>query len=52
MGTKAYKTMMAAILDWFSIFEILSKIERYYKKWKGNTVWCDKNAKYWKENEK
>ena len=46
MVTKAYKMMMAAILDKFSIFEILSKIERYYKNWIGNTVLCDKNAKY------
>ena len=39
--------MMAAILDYFSIFEILSKIESYnYKKCIGNTVFCDKNAKY------
>ena len=45
MVIKAYKTMMAAIL-------ILSKTERYYKKWIGNNVVCDRNAKYWKENEK
>ena len=45
MVTKAYKMMMAAILVYFSIFEILTKIERYYRLWIGN-------AKYWKENEK
>ena len=45
MVAKAHKIMMAAILDSFSIFEILSKIERY-KKWIGNTVLCDRNAKY------
>ena len=31
MVTKAYKMMMAAILDQFSIFEILSKIEILYE---------------------
>ena len=45
--TKAHKMMMAAILDKFSIFEILSKIDRYYKKWIGNIVLCDRNEKYW-----
>ena len=49
MVTKASKTTMAAILNLFSIFKILSKIERYYKKWIGNTVLCDKNAIYWKK---
>ena len=47
MITKAY---MAALWFKFSIFEILSKIERYYRKRIGNTVLCDKNAKYWVEN--
>ena len=42
MVTKAYKIMMAAIFD-------LSKIKRI---WIENSVLCDKNAKYWKENEK
>ena len=39
---------MAAILAKFLIFETLSKIEKYYRKWKGNIVLCDKNAKAWK----
>ena len=49
MVTKAYKMIMAAILDEISIFEILSKTERYYKKWIRNTVLCDRNAKYWQK---
>ena len=41
--------ILAAILDLFSIFEILSKTERYYKKWIGNIILWDRNAKYWKK---
>ena len=43
-----YKMLMAAILEQFSIFEIFSKIERYYNRCIENIVLCDKNAKYWK----
>ena len=52
MVTKTYKMKMAAILDQFPIYEILPKTERYYEKWIGNTVLCDRNTKYWKEIEK
>ena len=51
MVTKAHKLMIAATLAQISNFEILSKIEKYYKKWIGNTVLYNKNEKYLKEND-
>ena len=49
MENLAYKMIMAAWILKFSNFEILSKTERYYKKWIGNTVLCDRNAKHWEK---
>ena len=34
------------------VFWDLYKIQGHYKKWMGNTVLSDKNAQYWKQNEK